>query len=441
MDFITFKDISDSKGRIQNGLLCETILQRYDIKSCNNTLYIGQPYEGYYQRIDNDLLFIYSLLNTECQNTLSTNNAQEVVNRLKNSPRTAFKMTNFNTDANLINLNNGVLNIQSMNILPPSLKYNFINRVDFSFIANVSIEQAPNFKQFCATSLGNDKKKITRFLQIVAYIISNDFSAKKAFIFYGEPHSGKSVVFRLIIRIFGDSNISTLSLRQLGTRFAGGKLSQSRLNVNGDIDSDVVKDISIFKQIVGNDNITGEFKMKDTFDFQPRVHMLFGCNTLPHIRDIHGIQAFIDRICLLHFPQSILPEYWDTALYEKLYEERDMIFSLAMNELNKLKKNNFIFALDEDSEDAFQAYIDQLNPVDAFIRKKCIVHQEARIYKSTFIAALRKWCNDYGFDMQMTDTQISRTVIRCGSIRSSKIRIDGGKPLASFIGIKLKDEE
>lgn len=55
------------------------------------------------------------------------------------------------------------------------------------------------------------------------------------------------------------------------------------------------------------------------------------------------MDAILNRLIILLFPQSIRRDKQELDLCDKLWSERNMIFSLALDTLVKLRKKNFIF--------------------------------------------------------------------------------------------------
>lgn len=438
---IKLAEVSNEKGRIDVGLLCETVTERFRVKSCQGFLLIHNPENGCYVRLNSPDAFIYGCLDKDCRLKLSTSQVKEVVERLKLQPDIEIEAERFNDDPNIINLANGVFDIRTKELLQPLPDQMFINVVGFSYIAGADIGDAPNFKKFVATSLVGDEQKQKRFLEMIGYSVSNSFAAKKTMIFHGAPHSGKSVALELVKRVFGVEHTSALQLNQLSSRFASGRLSTARLNINGDIDSDVLKDISVFKQILGCDTLPGEFKFKNIFEFKPQVHLLFGCNSLPKVKNISGVQAFIDRVAILDFPVSITQDNWDTELVDKLFVERDVIFSLAMDALHNLTERNMVFTEDAGSLAVFEEFKNQLDPISAFIHEACAEDEQAQCYCGEFVKSFRMWCHDCGYDLKLSDNQISQAVITNHHIIKRKGRINGGRSMAKFVGLGLRDED
>lgn len=438
---ITQKEIIDEKGHIDLSLVINEILTKFDIKVAHDKIFVWIPELGCYQHPPNERRAIYKLFDPACINVFSSHQIDEILKRLKSLPTTEFDADSFDNDPTVINCKNGVIDLKTLKILPMDKKYRFSNVLDFEFIPNAKIEDAPCFKAYTETSLNGDKGKIKLLLQITGYSISNDFSLKVACFFAGAPDSGKSNILILICSVYGQENITNLTLSELSKRFSAAQLSLTHLNVNGDIETDTLNDITHFKQITGGDRIFAEFKGQDGFMFNPRVHLLYGCNNLPDLKEVQFSKAYINRVVALNFPISIPKEQQDPMLSKKLWAERNVIFSLAVKEFSELICGNRQFTLDDDSARILQDYKDSLNPVNAFIREQCTLTSESRIHKQTFYKHFKVWCKENGHNCNLTQQDVSRLVTKNPSITVSKFRIDGGSPLAGFKGIKLKDEE
>lgn len=74
-------------------------------------------------------------------------------------------------------------------------------------------------------------------------------------------------------------------------------------------------------------------KGKDPFEFVFRGKLIFAGNVLPTSRDADVTNAFLERLTVLAFTQSVPKDKQDPDLLQKLLLEKDAIFSLAVKAL------------------------------------------------------------------------------------------------------------
>lgn len=438
---IKFKSISDPKGRIDSEGLCQAILSNYKILACSARMYVFDEKKGCFVKSANERRSIYEMLAPDCRLKITSHQIDEVVKRLKSLPETEFDVDLFDNKTNLINVKNGVVNILTFEMTSKSEEYCFSNELGFEFMSQAKIEDAPTFQQYCKTSLVGDAGKTKLLLQIIGYAICNDYSLKTACFLTGFPHSGKSHVVRLIGEVVGKDQTTNLTLSELSRRFSTSQIAFSRLNLNGDIETDTLSDVSMYKRLLGGDRSFAEFKGKDGFMFTPRTHFLYGCNNLPELKEIQASTAYIDRVTLLHFPVSINPTQWDPQLHEKLWGERNVIFSLAVKELSRMLNGNRQFDVDSDSNKVYQRYKDAINPVATFVRECCLTDPEGKLYKDEFFAGFRLWCEEEGISCKLSKLDVCKLASQVDGVSARKIRKGGGKSLAGLVGIKFRDED
>lgn len=440
-NMININQISNKNGKIDIPLICQVILNSNRIRGTNNRLYIWQSEQNCFQYQAEERRAIYELFEPECAMLLSSHQIDEILKRLKSLPETYISMDDFDNEPQLINCKNGILDINTLKFISSeNTSYNFSGQLNFEYIANADIQNAPTFAKFIDTSLCGNSDKQKLLLQTIGYSISNNYSLKCAIFFEGAPDSGKSHILNLISKVFGDNRISNLTLSDLGKRFSTSQLAFTRLNINGDLETDVLRDIATFKRILGGDRIFAEYKGKDGFMFTPRVHLLYACNNLPLLKEVQKSDAYIKRIVLLHFPVSVSKENQDPNLLDKLWSERNIIFSAAIKEFANVITTTRSFDVDVDSSKVLQSYKDILNPVEAFMRYECIHGEDYRIHKNTFYNVFKRWCEDNDFSPKLNPHDISTLVLKNPHIQVSKFRLNGSQPMHGFIGIKLKSE-
>ncbi len=405
---------------------------------CNNEkLYIYVAIQGRYLLIPNnsEWIAISYFFSDKINLSISTRQRTELISRLKNTASIQCSDDFFFKEKDVINLKNGVLNFMNKDICEKCMKWGFDYELNVRYMENSSLDMAPNFAKFCNTSLEGDRQKIKLLLQIIGYLCSPLMDAKKCFIILGAPNSGKSVILKFIETIFGIENISHIQMEKLNDKFAAGILSQKRLNICGELSGKVLRDFEFFKMLVGNDGLYGQFKHRDGFAFKNRCKLLFAGNMLPPLKNEDISSAFVDRLVILNFSKSISPEERDYKLLEKLIDERDVIFSLAIGTLSGLIENNYIFAQPEDSKIILEDYSFQQNHIEYFIKENCIIQRDKRIHTKILYEAYEKFCKDNAI-CPISQILFSQKISSLSGVSSERFRLNGNN-LRGFRGIGL----
>lgn len=153
-----------------------------------------------------------------------------------------------------------------------------------------------------------------------------------------------------------------------------------------------LKDIQILKSVTGGDRISAEFKHQNIFTFNPTAKLVFAGNNLPVSEEVEATKAFMNRICLLVFSKSIPKENQDPNLSEKLWAERNVIFTRALNTLPDLLRTNFRFTVPEDTKTYLNYYESSSNSLDQFINDYCELDPEASVPAKEFKELYQAFC-------------------------------------------------
>jgi putative DNA primase/helicase len=183
----------------------------------------------------------------------------------------------------------------------------------------------------------------------MGYIFSSYNNAKLAFLLYGIPHTGKSVLASLLSKIVGEQYVTNVDLSMLHRQEYAASLSNALLNVAPDLKNTELKDVGFFKSLVSHDDtIMARSLYSNPTKIRCEAKMLFSSNHLisfsPDV-GIYDIEAVFNR--LLYFPFQNTPikdEENNKHLSDELYEkERDAIFTWAMGGLRYYVEHNETF--------------------------------------------------------------------------------------------------
>lgn len=350
------------------------------IRIINNAVYLYEEGVGMLKKIEEskERLCLNAFFSARVQTLIGSSAAKEVLLRLKSTPSLQLSLEELNTNPKLINLGNGVFDIMNETLEAKCFEHKFVQCLNVDFIEDATWVDCPMFEKFCRTSLLADQSKIKLLLQILGYLWSNVWGAKKAFMFIGEANCGKSVILELVKAVLGDGSVSTIPLHKLGDRFSLAVLCDKSLNLCSEIRSTPLKNLDTFKKIVSGDRLQAEFKGQPLFSFLCRTKLLFAGNSMPEIGELESSHAVISRLQFLTFPVEIPKEEQNPNLLEYLLLEKNVIFSLAIMELKSLIQNNFLFEPAEEIAEFLEDYKMQQNHLQDFIDNYCKLNAEAK---------------------------------------------------------------
>lgn len=411
------------------------------IRVVNNQLWLYKNCDGAWYAIplSQEGVSIMKFIHPRTQQLVTTGQLKEVINRLKCIPALQMTLDDFNAQNNLISLKNGVLDVKTLTLKDKSSEYFFNYRLNTEYVADVDWSNCPNFKKFCQTSLERDNKKIKLLLQIIGYICSRCWGAKKAFLLVGEANCGKSVILELVKSIIGSANVSNIPLHKLHERFSLAALSDKMLNIHAELKSTPLRGLDVFKAIVSGDTLMGEHKGQPHFSFSCRTKLLFAGNQMPDIAEAEASSAFISRLCILRFPTEIAKENQDVNLLEKLKLEKNIIFSMAVRELKELIENGYQFAEPDDTRKFLNFYAEEQNHIKDFVENWCILDPKMRITTKVLYQKYCEFCEMNCYKPYAVG-KFSLYLSRISGIAHLRFRENGNAPARGYSGITVKTE-
>ena len=295
---------------------------------------------------------------------------------------------------NMIAFKNGILNINTGELLPFSPSYVITNKIPWNYIPDAYDEQADSTLDKIAC---NDPAIRSLLEECVGYCFYRLNSIRKAFILTGSGSNGKSTFISVLNRILGDSNVSAMDLKNLGDRFSKATLYKKLANIGDDISDEFIPDPSLFKKIVSGDRIQAEFKGQDPFDFNPYVKLVFSANSIPRMKDKTG--AVINRLVIIPFNAGFSeddPDF-DPEIKTKLFSAASIEYfiKLGVDGLQRVL-NTKRFTKSSKVEKELEEYEEYNNPVIGFFKEQ----DEDYMFRTTtkeIYRAYSAYCHENGY--------------------------------------------
>ena len=431
----------DDKEYLNSNILAGILKYKNNLIVCNNTLWIYDKNKGAFSPKDQKEAetSLRSLLDEDQRLKTKNNELTDAYKNLLIQEELQREVT-FNCNQPLVNCKNGVLDLESMKLLPHSYTYGFKYCIDAEYDPDAEGE---NFKSFI-DSIVEDDKELKKLLQeVTGYALSMYNNAKKAFILYGPPQTGKSVYLNLLSEIVGRQNISNVNIQQLNRQEYVAQLANSLLNISPDLPSEPLKDIGMFKSLVSNnDTIMARMLYANAQAITGGTKMLFASNHLLElaITDTNDIGAFFERIIYLPFKHAVKPGNEDKNLFEKLKKERNFIFTWAMKGLQRYIKNGEQFSECESSSEIHNKHRSKFCPAAYFAEKYLSFKDKTAHTLTEDVNNLYlEYCLDYIGKKGKKD-DIRKYLKEVKKIDKTRDRINGHKyARACYIGVKIKN--
>lgn len=331
---------------------------------------------------------------------LSSLSTQHLLGALKlatSFPNIAVRLSEFDAHPEIINLQNGILDLGSGELLPHEPRHMMTQIANTSFNAEAKAER---WEQFLKEIMDNDIDMIRSLQQIAGYCLTGHTSERCIFILYGLGANGKSTFVDTLAYVLGDyaKAVPATSLMRKGFGSQSvpndiAMLKGSRFAYASEADSHHQLSEALIKNVTGDNVLTARFLHHEFFQFRPAFKLMLDTNHKPRI---HGTDnAIWTRIKLIPFTVEIPEEKWDKKLFDKLSAEAEGILSWAVvGALSWLKDRKL--RLSSQIERETLAYRSNQDVVGQFIDDTIVAFPTNSVPKSTIYKAYTEWCAENG---------------------------------------------
>jgi len=226
----------------------------------------------------------------------------------------------------LVNLKNGVFNIEDGKLMPHDPKYKF------QTILNIPYEENAKCPMWETALHGMmpDQKIYERTQKWFGYQFIKGNRDQVAHGYFGEAKSGKSTMLMILRDLLGHQNVTSFQIQEFANpnMYALARLYGKYANITYDMSTMKIKDISTFKSITSGDPIEGRSPYKPSITFVNEAKITWGCNSLPVIpMEVLETEEFRRRIMLTEIVKG--HGISDKDLYMKFLKELPGIFNWA----------------------------------------------------------------------------------------------------------------
>jgi putative DNA primase/helicase len=329
------RTVKNTQKNVKEGIseIVEFLLKKYDFKTVSgrrfDEIYLYQ--DGIYQT---DLG--QQTIKKEVQNILNEICSLHYVAEITGQVKRQTYAKDFGTPPkNLICLNNGVLDLESGELLKHSPEYEFLSKIPVDYDPEA---KCPKIEKFLTNTLYPEDVQVIK--EWFGYSLYRDYPIKKAMVLLGEGNTGKSTLLNLLVNFIGDKNVSGVSLQKLSTdKFSTAYLHNKHLNSYDDLSFDDINDNGAFKMATGCGYITGEYKFGDSFQFINHSKLTFAANKIPKVRDFDD-DAYFSRWVIIKCDNIVEKNAINLNLTNEIStkEELSGMLNIAIKGLKKILK-------------------------------------------------------------------------------------------------------
>ena len=341
---------------------------------------------------ENNQIEMSKELKQHFKNSQSEIRLKAMINLASSMPKIIVRPQDFDNDYNLINCQNGVVNLKTGEITSHDRKLMLSKIINIKYIPDAKSELWNTFLQ----QITNQNQELLNLLQIIAgYCLTGINSEQAFFIIYGPGKNGKTVFVESIKKVFGSYGLTTSS-----TTFTVSKserirndlaaLENIRLVVTSESNENDFLDEAIIKQITGGEAITARKLYKEPVSFIPQCKCIFISNYLPNIRA--GGYALKRRLKLVHFSNIIPNEIVDKNLLRKLSSKENQEAILAWAIAGAIEWYKKGLPENIEMEKQLTDYFSSNDNVRDFLENNYVIDETAKTPCSIVYTKYCKWC-------------------------------------------------
>ena len=347
---------------------------------------------------------------------------------------------------NMVCLNNGILDLNSMTFMPHNPHYLFDYKLNVTWQAGYTNSPPPTpvFDGFLQTASGGDPDWMMRVLEIIGCILVNDCKSKTFYLLQGAGDSGKSVFGNMLKEFFNEKQVSALSLYDFDGRFSMAAIAESKLNLSMDLSNGTLTERATaqLKMLTGGDMISVEQKNKPVHSAYVRCSLLFGTNHRLKAASMND-PAFIRRISYLPFYHSVPHHLQDRNLNTKLRQEMFGIFCKAVVAYKNLVARGYEFSGSQKfAPTNAMAYGDVINDQEdimaAFVSQCLVLNPMAFTPTDILFSAYNAFCNGQGIqDYNTFSKNLSNMLAGNAAVKATRKRL-GKDNKRGYEGVALR---
>ena len=250
--------------------------------------------------------------------------------------------------------------------------------------------------------------------EFFGYVIQSRRNIPIIAILLGDGDNGKTVLIRTVIRLLGDQLVQAQRVEDLDkNRFAIGSLFGKYLFVDDDVKAGARLPDGMLKTISEAKEVSGELKWLPSFNFVVRSVPVLLCNNVPSLADLsHGM---LRRLMVFPFNRRFTDEDRDPDLFERIWaQELPGVLNRALAGYKRLLERGAKFKRPAAVRRATERWLQQANPLPAFIEAHCLKKAGGRCLLHDFYVAYANWTREMGYTLAQSQRTVTRNLEHLG---------------------------
>lgn len=205
--------------------------------------------------------------------------------QIKLMVRTLTKIQKPLESADLIPVKNGIIDLNTKELLPFSTKYVITSKIATAYKVPNYIpkdREGNTFEDWLDSIACGDRELVTLFWQIILEAINPNYTRNKFAVLYGEGNNGKGTFQRLLINLIGESNVSALKPAQFSEKHNLETLVGKVCNIGDEAPNEYLKNPSDLMSITSGDTVLVNPKGRPAFEATFKLFNIFSGNYIPN---------------------------------------------------------------------------------------------------------------------------------------------------------------
>ncbi len=245
----------------------------------------------------------------QAKTMMHANQIAALLRNARSDPRLASREEDFDTQSHLLTLDNGVFDLDRMELLPHDCSLMLTRKINASFRP-----AAPQGRWYQFMQEVLPDQQVREYVQrVCGYMLTGSMDERVMMLFYGESGTGKTQFLEALSQVMGDfagvAPASAFQPRQSGYKGPSEdlhKLRGTRFVMQSELDAGSRLNEPLVKSIVGADTQSTRPLYGAPVDWRPQYTVFLATNHLPRISSSEN--AIWNRVKPVHFGQVFINE-------------------------------------------------------------------------------------------------------------------------------------
>lgn len=332
--------------------------------------------------------------------------------------------SDFDTQPNLFNCLNGVLDLDNYTLLPhaPEMLLSKIAGVRYDPKADVA-----DWLKFMGEIMLNDYEKIKYIQRWHGYSLLGSSPEEQAVIYFGpDTRNGKSTMLSTLSAMFGDyarnADPETLAKKNKDTSHASSdiaRLKGCRFVTMAEPPKNMILNSKLLKEFTGNDTITARNLFENDFEFTPVFKLFIHTNYLPVINDDAVFRS--GRLNVVTFERHFSEAEQDKTLKSRLKSSARLsgLLNWCLEGLRLYREEGL--NPPESVRKATADYRESCDKVAMFVKECLLEDPETNTSGKSAYEAYAAWCRSNGYGVEgkknfMASLRVKGLLVDTGTI-------------------------